>query len=508
MSTVEGQPGTDPAVAAGSGPRLRANSMGWIAAAAIGAIIMSPAGGIYFNFGPMVQKAGAVEPFIFLIALIASLPTALSFAMVAREMPSAGSVYTWIWNATRPSAGLFVGWILAGFYLLAMIVLPGIFALFWNEFLNFFGVSTGYGTWAAGVILTTLVVIAVNYTGITITVKATIIFMVFESAVLLALALTVFAKGGYAGHISAAPFNPATAVGGGTAIFGALIFGIQSNVGYDAIPTLAEETRTPKKFIPLATIAAVISVGIYWIVVSWAFSEAAPVKEINNLLSQGFTPIVPIAKQYWSSGDIIIIISAMTSITGIYIAQTVGTSRVLYAMGREGSIPPVLGRLNRRYGLPWNAMTVGIIATTIVTLILGKTLGLANQYGWTGTMSSFLGLLTYFCVNAANIIFFLRYRREKFNILLNGVVPVVGIAVVLYILYKSYFASLWDAGWTYGRSVQIAVIAWLVLGVAWTLFLKRRKPDLFRRRSQVFDPDAPAGSIAPDAAAPGAAGNA
>jgi amino acid transporter len=145
MSRVEGQPGAVPATSPDSRPRLRANSMGWIAAAAIGAIIMSPAGGIYFNFGPMVQKAGAVVPFIFFIALLASLPTALSFAMVAREMPSAGSVYTWIWNATRPSLGLFVGWILMGFYLLAMIVLPGIFALFFNEFLNFFGVSTGTG---------------------------------------------------------------------------------------------------------------------------------------------------------------------------------------------------------------------------------------------------------------------------------------------------------------------------------------------------------------------------
>jgi amino acid transporter len=337
------------------------------------------------------------------------------------------------------------------------------------------------------VVLTAIVVVLVDYLGITITVKTTIIFMIFESAVLLALALTIFAQGGYTGHISTQPFNPAAAIGGSAAIFGALIFGIQSNVGYDAIPTLAEETRTPKRFIPLATIAAVITVGIYWIVMSWAFSQAAPVSQIDNLLSQGFTPIVPIAKHYWSSGDLIIIISAMTSITGIYIAQTVGTSRVMYAMGRERSIPAVFGQLNSRYRLPWNAMTVGIVLTTIVTLVLGKVLGLADQYAWTGTMSSFLGLLTYFCVNAANIIFFLRYRRDRFNIVLNGIVPVIGIAVVLYILYKSYFASLWDAGWTYGRSVQIAVIAWLLLGIAWTAVLRRRSPQLFKRRSQVFE---------------------
>ena len=66
-------------------------------------------------------------------------------------------------------------------------------------------------------------------------------------------------------------------------------------------------------------------------------------------------------------------------------------------------------------------------------------------------MASFLGLLTYFSVNVANIVFYWRFRREKFNIFLNGVVPVFGVAVVCYILYESYLASLWNAGWTYGR---------------------------------------------------------
>src|SRR5438128_9990803 len=133
--------------------RPRANSMRWIGAATLGAIIMSPAGGIYFNFGPMVSAAGTVAPFIFIMAMLASLPTALSFAVISREMPAAGSVYTWVWNATRPTIGLFVGWIFAGFYILAMIVLPGIFALFFNEFLAYFGVPTGFGTWVLGVLL-------------------------------------------------------------------------------------------------------------------------------------------------------------------------------------------------------------------------------------------------------------------------------------------------------------------------------------------------------------------
>jgi amino acid transporter len=468
-------------------PRLRANAMGWIGAAALGAIIMSPAGGIYFNFGPMVSAAGAVVPFVFILAMLASLPTALSFAVISREMPSAGSVYAWVWNATRPTLGLFVGWIFAGFYLLAMIVLPGIFALFFNEFLSYFGIPTGFGTWVIGILFTTGVVVIFDFLGIKLTVRGTEIFMLIESLILLALAITILSVGGYAHHLSFQPFNPGTAIGGGAAIFGALIFGIQANVGYDAVATMAEETRTPKRFIPLATIVAVIVVGLYWIIVSWGFSLSVPPAHVVTLMNEGFTPITPIARQYWGPWNLLITISAMTSITGIYIAQTAATSRALYAMGREGALPKWLGGLNTHYRVPWNAMTLGIVLTTAVTLILGAVLGLANQYNWTGTMTSFLGLLTYFAVNVVNVVFFWRFRREKFNWFLNGVVPLIGIIVVLYILYNSYLVSLWAAGWAYGQSVQLAVVLWLLLGIGWTLWQRNRNPALFRKKVEVFE---------------------
>ncbi len=473
--------------------RLRANSMGWIGAAALGAIIMSPAGGIYFNFGPMISSAGAVVPFVFILAMIASLPTALSFAIISSEMPAAGSVYTWVWNATRPTIGMFVGWVFSGFYLLAMIVLPGIFALFFNEFLAYFGLQTGYGTWTLGILLITGIVILFAYFGVKITVRGTEIFMLVESLILLALAITILAVGGHAHHVTLQPFSPANAIGGTTAIFGALIFGIQANVGYDAVATMAEETKTPKRFIPLATIVAVIVVGIYWIVVSWGFSISVPVSSVTSLMSQGFTPITPIAHLYWGGWSLLITISAMTSITGIYIAQTTATSRALYAMGREGTLPTWLGKINQRYLVPRNAMTLGIGVTTVVTLILGATLGLSNQYNWTGTMTSFLGLLTYFAVNATNVIFFWRFRREQFNWFLNLLVPVFGMLVVLYILYNSFLVSLWQAGWAYGQSVQLAVAIWLALGIGWTLWQRQRNPALFRRKSQVFEDHEQAG---------------
>src|SRR5258708_13209761 len=220
-----------------------------------------------------------------------------------------------------------------------MSVLPGIFAFFFNEFLGYFGVPTGFGRWVLGVVLTTGVVVLLDFLGIKLTVRGTEIFMLVESLILLALAITILAVGGHAHALSFQPFNPGAAIGGSTAIFGALIFGIQANVGYDAVATMAEETRTPKRFIPLATIAAVIVVGIYWIIVSWGFSISVPASSVVHLQNEGFTPITPIARLYWVGWNILITISARTSITGISIARRPPTIRPPYPIAPQAPLP-------------------------------------------------------------------------------------------------------------------------------------------------------------------------
>jgi amino acid transporter len=463
---------------------LRANSMTWVGAALLGAIIMSPASGLYFNFSPTEAAAGGVVPLIFLIAMVVTLPTALSYASLSRSLPSAGSAYTWMRHAVSPGAGIFTGWILNGFYILAQIVLPGIGALFFNEILSQIGIPTGYASWLIGVLLMTAIVVVFNYRGIDLSLKGTIIFMVVESVVVLALMLTIFVvqggNGSFTAHDAVQSFNPGAAVGGTSAIFVALVFGIQGNVGFDAVSTLAEETRTPRRFIPIATVAAVVAVGLYWIVTGLGFVAALPVQDVIDVVNGGGTPVSTIAHQYWGgAGQLLVSVVAFTSITAIFLAQNVASSRAMYAMGRQGAAPAWLGRVSAESRVPRNAMTVGLVATVVVTLLLGALLGTASQYNWSATMSSSLALLTYLAVNVANFVYHWRRQRERFHWFMHGLVPVLGVAVVCFVVYKSYLGSLWSAGWTYGRSVQLAVVIWLVAGLGWTLFLRARRPQVF-----------------------------
>lgn len=469
---------------------LRKNSMSWVGAALLGAIIMSPASGLYFNFTPIEATAGPVVPLIFLIAIVVTLPTALSYAALSRSLPSAGSAYTWVRCAIGPKTGVFAGWILNGFYLLAQIVLPGIGALFFNDILSQAGVPTGYLTWAIGVVLMTVIVAAINFRGIDLSLKGTVIFMILESVVVFALMLTIFVvqtgNGSFTTTDVANSFTPSASTGGTVAIFAALVFGIQANVGFDAVSTLAEETHTPRKFIPIATVVAVLAVGAYWVITALGFVAAFPVQQVVDVAANGGTPVSAMADKFWGGiGQLVISVIAFTSITAIFLAQNVASSRALYAMGRQGTVPAWLGHLKPGARVPGNAMTLGLVVTVLVTLALGAALGTASQYNWSATMASSLALLTYLGVNIANIVYHLRFQRGRFHVLMHGIVPVIGIAVVCFVIYRSYLGSLWDAGWTFGRSVQIAVVVWLLLGACWVLYVRRATPEVL----QVHDID-------------------
>jgi amino acid transporter len=473
---------------------LRRNSMTWVGAALLGAIIMSPASGLYFNFTPTEATAGPVVPLIFLIAIVVTLPTALSYAALSRSLPSAGSAYSWVRRAIGPNVGVFAGWILNGFYLLAQIVLPGIGALFFNDILNQIGIPTGYFTWAIGVLVMTGIVAAINYQGIDLSLKGTVIFMVLESVVVFALMLTIFVvqsrNGSFTGSDVVSTFTPSAATGGAAAIFAALVFGIQANVGFDAVSTLAEETHTPRRYIPIATVVAVVAVGVYWVITALGFVAAFPVQQVVDVVANGGTPVSAMAHQFWGgTGQLLISVVAFTSITAIFLAQNVASSRALYAMGRQGTAPAWLGQLKPGAQVPGNAMTLGLVVTVVVTLFLGAVLGTASQYNWSATMSSSLALLTYLAVNIANIVYHLRSQRERFHVFMHGIVPVVGIVVVCFVIYKSYLGSLWDAGWTFGRSVQIAVVVWLLLGACWVLYVRRATPEVMRDRDVEADID-------------------
>jgi len=463
--------------------KLKSGALGIVGVAAMGAVMMSPALGIYGNFGPMAITAGRTTPLVFLLALLATLPTAICYAMISREIPSSGSAYTWLWEAISPAVGIWIGWLLAGFFVIVVFLQPLLFGIFFNDLVRALGFEAGYGMFVIGFVISTIIIALLTYRGVEVSEKGSTIDLIIQMVLVAALAITIIVVLTIKGKLDFSPFLPSSSPQGLSGISLALIFGILSFVGFNVITNLAEETKNPRKTIPIAVVAACVIVGLYWVVVSWAYVISIPTEHIIEAVYSDVIPVVPIAREYWGIGKVFIILTGMIAALGVYIATVVGSSRVIYAMARDGSLPSIFSRLNPKHKVPANALHFIFLLTFIFVLIPAGLLGLYNTYIWWGKAVVFFALATYVFVSLANPIFFLRFRREKFNIFWNGIMALLSLAINLYLLYKAFFVECWRGDWATGKSVILFAIAWMALGLIYLIVLKKCTPELFKKQA-------------------------
>jgi amino acid transporter len=454
--------------------KLRANAIGIVAAATLGIVFMSPALAFYGNWGPVAATVGSPTPLVFLIAALVIAPTTLSYAFVANRLPSAGSSYTFIGRGLNRHLGDWTGFAVVSFYILILFTPSTLFGLFFNAFLNDIGIHvspTNYGTYALGVILCFAVAATLAFPGIQSSSRAATIIVSFEVLVILALATFVLAK--HTGQLSFKPFNPGSGGLSSNSFWLVMPIAFYSYVGFDVVSTAAEETHLARRAIPRATIAAVVIFCVFLVYSVYAMGYAVPSAKVAGLVSSGITPIIPIANQYWGSARWLISLTGCTAGMGATLAILVGTSRVMFAMARDGALTPALGRLHPRYRTPWTAMSVLLVIGLLYDLIAGKVMGGLLAYFWAGTAVAFFALITYALVNAANIT--LHWKHATFNWWWHVVTPVAGIVFCLAVLYKSFVQSLWNAGWvTIGRGILVFAVVWSLVGVAYAYVVRNK----------------------------------
>jgi amino acid transporter len=88
---------------------------------------MAPGAAIAFSILVSVQFSGPALPLAVLVALVACLLVANSIGQLAKQMPSAGGLYTYVSRALGPAVGFMVGWV---FILFEPPVAPLLFLIF------------------------------------------------------------------------------------------------------------------------------------------------------------------------------------------------------------------------------------------------------------------------------------------------------------------------------------------------------------------------------------------
>jgi amino acid transporter len=450
---------------------LKANTLRLLHLTFVGLAYFSLAPAIYFNMGLMESEAGGpVMPLLFILITIAVLPTAVSFAIMNNRRPSAGSAYTWLWESTYPIVGLWLGWILTTTYFLVVSLYPPIFGLFFNSLLDVLGITPGFATGLLGGFILIVAVALMTHNDIRVGSNVIGGLMIFEAGFIVVLAAIIIIQGGELGRFTTTPFDPGAAANGLAGIATASIFAFLSIAGVDSIAPLAEESNTPKRLVPFATIFITLIAGLYWTLTSYGFAISVPVSEVERFVEAGqVTPVLPIAERYIGAWNILVPITALTAVAASFGASIFAASRLLYALARDGFAPRTFARLHSKYRTPWNAelAVLAVSAILLVAVTVWQEREVASSGAWIAQAFVFFVLIPYIFVNLANIVYHARHRRSEFNWFTNGVLPVLGMGICGYILWYAFFNTLLGGDFKTQSSIVWFSLAWAALGVIW-----------------------------------------
>ena len=472
------RPGSQQVEAKAAGAGLKRDSLNLPRLAFIGLAYFSLAPVIYLNMGFMESDSGGpVMPFLFILITITVLPTAISYAMMNNRRPSAGSGYTWLWESTYPGVGLWLGWMMITTYVVVSALYPPAFGTFFNALLSYFHLTANTWTGVGGGIFAILVVGYLNHNNIKVSSLVIGILMVIEATFIAAVAIIIVVKGGHLGHFSAAPFNPGAATLGFSGLSLAAIFAFLSIAGVDAVAPVAEESKTPRRLIPLATILITLMAGLFWTLVSYGFAISVPVGTVEHYVAAGqITPVLPITRSYIGGWAVLVPITGFTAALASFGAALYAASRITYALSREGFLNRHFAGLHPRFHTPWRAEAATLLVSLIFLIAVSFWQGgPANAYAYLGEIFVFFVLILYMFVNLANLVYHARFQRASFNWFLNGFIPVAGIGIDGYILYKGFFVTELALPFKNGSSIVWFSVAWALIGIIWALLWYSRR---------------------------------
>ncbi|MHA1239016.1 MAG: APC family permease [Candidatus Odinarchaeia archaeon] len=440
---------------------VKKKSLGLWQCVVLGMAFMAPALSLLATFGLVLTEGytWVGVPLAYLIAGIAAILTAVSFAELTKKYPTSGSVWSFAKGSIGPRFGQFTVWM----YLLELIVVPAA-ALIPVGFIaqQWFGISP----WV--IVLVFLVGIsAIAILGIEMSIKVMLGLLVIQIGVLMAFAFSSIAWS--IGNDSFFPMatlaiSPAGSLFGFAGIMVGATIAIYSYIGYESPATVGDETRDPSRTLPKAIIICALVMTALYTFLAWAFVLAIPTKGLFALLFY-INPVPAMADVIWGPG-LGGILSFAGIITGIIaaLAAVTAASRVLQTLSEDNIAPSVFKKLDRRFATPIIAIAVICIITTVLTQFVAWEI-IAFTIA-TGALPTFI---------LTNFLAFWHYKKSKItvkHVFLHVLIPWIGIAL------SAYFIVV-------GLPIQFKwiLLMWIPVGAALTFANSAIKPSVFSEKT-------------------------
>ncbi len=321
--------------------------------------------GVFVGIGVAAGLAGPSVVLAIAIAAGVAVCNGLSSAQLAASHPVSGGTYEYGYIYLHPLLGFTAGWM----FLLAKSASAATAALgFGGYFWHLVGGSSPGGATALGMALSVVVTLLVsgglrrssfaNILIVAVTVLALVVFVMLTLPVAWERAGTNLRSFVPQGEGSVTAFLQACA----------LMF--VAYTGYGRIATMGEEVENPRRTIPRAIMAAMVSSALLYTAVGLGAVGAYGAGPLGAATKNGAAPLEVVLRALGHPvAAMVVAVGAMTAMLGVLLNLLLGLSRVALAMGRRQDLPVVFAQLDREGRTPTTAVIgVGLLVTALAAL--------------------------------------------------------------------------------------------------------------------------------------------
>ncbi|XP_059438114.1 cationic amino acid transporter 1-like [Corylus avellana] len=328
----------------------------------IGAVIGA---GIFVLTGLEAREdAGPAVVLSYVVSGISALLSVFCYTEFAVEIPVAGGSFAYL----RVELGDFMAFIAAGNILLEYVIGGAAVARAWTSYFatlcnykpNDFrviadGLSEDYKYLdpIAVVVIAAICVLAVLSTKGSS--RFNYIASIFHVIVILFIIIAGLIKADTKNYTPFAPF-------GARGIFKASAVLFFAYVGFDAVSTMAEETKNPGRDIPIGLVGSMVITTLAYCILAVTLCLMQSYKAVDEdaPFSVAFEAVG------WGWAKYIVAAGALKGMTTVLLVGAVGQARYLTHIARTHMLPPWLAHVNERTGTPVNATIVMLVATAII----------------------------------------------------------------------------------------------------------------------------------------------
>jgi amino acid transporter len=458
--------------------KLRSNRVGLGDAIVMGLSSSGPAQTLAVSLAGLVAVSGYGGVVPILICFIPMIGIAIAYQRLNRWDQSSGATYTWVAKVFHPYLGFLSGWMILLYYTLGTTTLTIPAGVYTLALLAPSAVDNHWAIFLVGAAWN-LLITALAIAGLKIVARFEWVIVVFQYAVLLivaAVALAALVHGTAAVNFSWDWFSWA-GMGGMRGLMGGILIACFMYSGWDAAIYVNEETTDKANNPGRAALASVVMLALVYSIVTFAFQGVLSPSEIQAHAGDVLSAVS--GRLLHKPWDSVMALVVLTGTLATLQAAVVSASRVGVAMSRDQVMPRFFQRMTGGGASPW-AATLTMSAVNL--LLLALALGTSSIAGALSNAASSLGIISivFYGITAAAALWQQRatLTSSTANLILGGLLPLIGVAFSLWVLVESLSTG------AVTLTVMLYGLGSIVVGAAVAVFLHRCKGVKFFAEGQ------------------------